>query len=296
VVRLQQHRARTPAPGGARLRRAHQAEGAVAAAADHGHHDVHRGRPVGEPRADRADRRLPVGGRRRRGQPLVRPRHRPADAAHGRPARAQRPGRPRLGADLRARPRRDVDRGPVDRGQPAGRRAVVLGLPGLHGRLHGVAQAPHAAEHRHRRRRRRGPAARGVGGDDGLAERHGAVPLRDRLLLDAAALLGAVAAHEGRVRARGRPDAARRARRGRDAPADPPLQRPALRRDPAALLRRRLRVDLPHRVVGPQRAVHRRRGAALPPEGPPQRAAPVPVLPRLPRPAVRVDGRRRTPL
>src|SRR3712207_7494078 len=35
----------------------------------------------------------------------------------------------------------------------------------------------------------------------------GAVPLRDRLLLDAAALLGAVAAHEGRVRARGDPDA-----------------------------------------------------------------------------------------
>ncbi len=39
---------------------------------------------------------------------------------------------------------------------------------------------------------------------------HAALPVRDRLLLDAAALLGAVAADEGRVRARRRADAARR--------------------------------------------------------------------------------------
>ena len=50
---------------------------------------------------------------------------------------------------------------------------------------------------------------------------HRAVPLRDRLLLDPAALLGAVAADEGRVRARGRADDARGPRRGRDAPPDP---------------------------------------------------------------------------
>ena len=50
-----------------------------------------------------------------------------------------------------------------------------------------------------------------------------AVPLRDRLLLDAAALLGAEPADEGRVRARRRADDARRPRRGRDAPPDRPL-------------------------------------------------------------------------
>ena len=58
---------------------------------------------------------------------------------------------------------------------------------------------------------------------DGLAVGHVAVPVRDRLLLDAAALLGAVAAHEGRVREGRRADAAGRARRGRDAPPDPAL-------------------------------------------------------------------------
>ena len=48
----------------------------------------------------------------------------------------------------------------------------------------------------------------------GTLSRDRDLPLRDRLLLDAAALLGALAAHEGRVRAGRRADAARRARRG----------------------------------------------------------------------------------
>ena len=92
------------------LRRAHEAEGPVAAAADDGHDDARRRRAVG--RAHRADvpRRLPVGRRRGRGQPLVRPRRRRADGAHGGP-----PGRvgPRVaarGARVRLRARRALVR------------------------------------------------------------------------------------------------------------------------------------------------------------------------------------------
>ena len=71
-------------------------------------------------------RRLPVGGRRGRGQPLVRPRHRRADGAHGRPPG---PGGPDLARARRcgsaSRWRRVVRRAVAAR-QPAGRRAVVL--------------------------------------------------------------------------------------------------------------------------------------------------------------------------
>ncbi len=70
------------------------------------------------------------------------------------------------------------------------------------------------------------------------------VPVRDRLLLDAAALLGAVAADEGRVRARGRADDAGRPRRDRDAPPDRALHGPAGRADDAAGRVRLLRRDL----------------------------------------------------
>ena len=63
----------------------------------------------------------------------------------------------------------------------------------------------------------RGAAAGRVGGDDRLAVVERRVPVRDRLLLDAAALLGAVAADEGRVREGRRADDAGGARRGRDA-------------------------------------------------------------------------------
>ena len=48
--------------------------------------------------------------------------------------------------------------------------------------------------------------------------------------------------------------------------------------------------DLPRRVARARRPVHRRLGAALPPARAAQRAAPVPVLARLPRAAVRRDG------
>ena len=146
------------------------------------------------------------------------------------------------GADVRDRARGAVVRRAVADGERARRRARAVRLPRLRVRLHDVAQAHDAAEHRHRRRRRRGAAAGrlGRGHRPGRADR--AVPVRDRLLLDAAALLGAVAADEGRVRARRRADDAGRARRGRDAPADRALHGAARRADADAgrvrLLRR----------------------------------------------------------
>ena len=112
---------------------------------------------------------------------------------------------------------------------------ALLRLPRLRVRLHDLAEALDAAEHRHRRRRRRHAAARRLGGGAGLAGPDGAVPVRDRLLLDAAALLGAVAADEERVRARRRADDARRPRRGRDAAPDRPLHVPARHADAAAV-------------------------------------------------------------
>ena len=186
--------------------------------------------------------RLPVGGRRGRGQPLVRPRHRRADGAHGRPPGAVGPGRARArrcGSASRSRALSFLLlRRRRTRWRPRWR---CRGFLGYVARLHALAQAPDAAEHRHRRRGGRRAAARRLGRRDRRARRHGDLPLRDRLLLDAAALLGAVAAHEGRVRRGRRADAARRARRARDAPPDPAVHGAALRGDAAAVLRRRLR-------------------------------------------------------
>jgi protoheme IX farnesyltransferase len=151
---------------------------------------------------------LSAGGRGR-GQPLVRPRHRPADAAHRRPARAERARGAGRGAGLRPRPGRPLDRRPVDRGEPAGAGLSFAGFLGytlvytmwLKRRtpqnivIGGAAGAV--------------PPLVGLGGHDRVAQRHRGLPVRDRLLLDAAALLGTVAAHEGRVRPRRRADAPR---------------------------------------------------------------------------------------
>ena len=182
---------------------ADQAARPVAAALHDGDDDARRGVAVAA--ADPLDLpgRLSVGRRRRRRQPRLRPRHRRAHGAHGRPAGAR-------GARLGARGDRCsasvlaalsvIELLRV--GQSAGRRPLLLRLRRLHARLHGVAQAPHAAQHRHRRRGGRVPPrvawAAVTGGLDGMA----VLPLRERLLLDAAALLGAVAAHAGRLRAR----------------------------------------------------------------------------------------------
>ena len=275
------------------LRRADQAEGPVAAAAHDGHDDARRRRPVARP--DRCSRAWAATCR-----PAARARSTTATTAtstrgwRARPTGPWPPGASRRGAALvfgivlaRAR-RSSCCRSTVNL------LAAALSLSGFLGyvvRLHGLAQAPHAAEHRHRRRGRRGAAARRLGGGHRRAGRHGALPVRDRLLLDAAALLGAVAAHEGRVRARS-----------------------ACRCCPSSAARRETRrqillytlllyavTQLPFCAGGfgaiylvaslaARRRVHRRRRRAAAPRRPPQRAAPVPVLAGLPRAAVRRDG------
>ena len=177
--------------------------------------------------------------------------------------------------------------------QPAGRGALALRPARLRLRLHALAEAHDAAEHRDRRRRRRGAAAGRLGGGHRRAQRHRPLPLRDRLLLDPAPLLGALAADEGRVREGRRADAAGGPRRGRDPPPDPPLHRAALRGDPAALLRRRLRRRLPGRLDDAGRRLHLLRGAPAAQRRPPLGAAHLPLLARLPGAALRRDGRRR---
>ena len=101
------------------------------------------------------------------------------------------------------------------------------------------------AQHRDRRRRRRDAAAGRLGRDDRVAVVDRGLPVRDRVLLDAAALLGAQPADEGRVREGRRPDAPGRARRARDPAPDRALRPAAVRREPAAVLRRRVRRVLP---------------------------------------------------
>ena len=102
------------AAGRPRLRRADQAEGPVAAAADDGHDDVRRRRPVGRPRPRHAARRLLSAG----GAGAVNHWYDrdidAADGAHGRPAGAQRAAsRPRAALIFGCVARRAVDRRPV---------------------------------------------------------------------------------------------------------------------------------------------------------------------------------------
>ena len=74
-----------------------------------------------------------------------------------------------------------------------------------------------------------------------------AAPVRDRLLLDAAALLGARAADPARLRERAHPDAAGRPRRARDDAPDRPLLARARRRDAAAGRLAHVRSRVPRR-------------------------------------------------
>ena len=154
----------------------------------------------------------------------------------------------RAGAPVRLRPGRDRVLLPGGDGQRAGRRARPVGDRLLRLRLHDVAQADDVTEHRDRRRGRRGAGARRMGGRHRHARVAGADAVRDRVRLDAAALLGAGDALLRRLRGRGRPDAAGGPRRGRDAATDPAVFARAVRDDAAA------RADRPY---GP--GVHGRR-------------------------------------
>ena len=75
-------------------------------------------------------------------------------------------------------------------------------------------------------------------------------------------------------------DAAGRARRARDAPPDPALHGAAVRREPAALLRGRLRRDIPGLLGGARGRLHLRRLAPAARAVPAHRPAPLPLLAR----------------
>ena len=125
--------------------------------------------PGADPSGARLHRDPVHRARRRRGggaQPVVRGRSRRADEAHRQPAAAGRADGPPDRAPFRRRPRRllgaaDGARGQLARGRDPGRLDPVL-----RARLHRLAEAADAAEHRHRRRRRRLSAADRLGGGD----------------------------------------------------------------------------------------------------------------------------------
>ena len=132
------------------------------------------------------------GGLGQRDQPVPRPRHRPADDPHPAPAAAGPRGHPGERAWCS--------------GSCSGAISIVLmacfvnlvaafltllAIALLRGRVHAPAQAHDAPEHRHRRRRRRAAAGHRLGRGHGPGRDPGAAPVRDGLLLDAAALLGA---------------------------------------------------------------------------------------------------------
>ena len=279
----------------ARLPDADQAEGPVAAAVHDGDDDVRGRRPLARPGPPHLPRRRPLGRRRRRDQPRRRPRHRPHDGPHRRPPGRLRPRSP---------PRAAIAFGALlerasflllatDR-QPAGGGALALRLPRLRLRLHALAEAHDAAEHRHRRRRRRGAAAGRLGGRHRRPQRHGLLPLRDRLLLDPAPLLGALAADEGRVRegrrsrccrssaARTRPGARSSSTRSSSTPSPSCPSAPAASASPTWSPSMLLGAAFIYFAV---RLLRSRR--------PPLGAAHLPLLARLPGAALPLDGDRR---
>ena len=156
-------RARRRAAGRRGLRHADEAEGAAAAAAHDGDDDVRGGRSVAVAGGAHAARRLAVGRRRRGGQPLLGPRHRRPDGAHGHPAGAVGPRARARRAGLRHRAGGAVVPAAGDDRERAVGVPRALGLPRLRVRLHDLAQAHDAAEHRDRRRRRRRAAAGRLG-------------------------------------------------------------------------------------------------------------------------------------
>ena len=170
------------------------------------------------------DRRLPGRGQRERDQLRAGPRHRRADAPDPAPAAAAARHRPAR------RPSSSVWSSGVAATlwlgllrQLAVRRSGAGGERLLRLRLHAVAQAADVAEHRLGRHRRLLPAVDRLDRRDRIGGLAAARPVRHRLLLDAAAHLGAGPALPRGLRRGRRADAAGRAvRAGGDRP-DPDL-------------------------------------------------------------------------
>ena len=150
------------------------------------------------------------------------------------------------------------------------------------------------AEHRDRRGRRRRPGPGRLGGGHGDGRTRGVGAVRDRLRLDAAALLGARdAVQRGLPRGRD-PDAAGRPGTAGDPEADPPVLAGAVRDVPAARAGRLDGSRVRGRGRRARRVVRLARAPAVARDVPGRVDAPVPLLDRLPRPALR-RGRRRRP-
>ncbi|CAA9248477.1 MAG: Heme O synthase, protoheme IX farnesyltransferase COX10-CtaB, partial [uncultured Blastococcus sp.] len=237
--------------------------------------------------------------RRRCGQRLqllLRPRHRPADAAHPEAAAGHRAGVPTGGAGLRRRPHDQLDRAAgghhhAARRRPRRGRDLLLRRP-----LHDGVQAAHPPEHGVRWR------AGGRAGADRLGRGHrfprlaGDRRVRRRLLLADAALLGARAAVQGGLRAGRRPDAAGGRHRAVGRPAVGLLELGDRRRLAAAVAGRRglrHRAGLHDRGRGPRRLVHRGGAPAAAPDHRRRRHQAHAVVPRLDLVPGAADGRDR---
>ena len=183
-----------------------------------------------------------------------------------------------------------VGRHPHPRSQRSHRRTGAGGLARVRPRVHALAEAAYAAEHRHRWGRRSGSAAGRLGGCDRRAQRRRGLPVRARVSMDAAALLGALADDQGRLRANRRTDASRGQRGGGDATPDPHLLGGARRREPAAGRHRTPRNALPGLGGRPRRRLHRACGAPVDEPEPAGGTRPLPRLARLSGAPVRRDG------
>ena len=276
-------------------------QGPVAAAVDDGHDDARRRRPVA--RLIVADAASAATCRPAAPARSTTVYDRDIDAQMPRTADRPVPAGPRLAA-------RGADRSAscsaalsfVELSLPVNLLAAALSLAGFVGyvaRLHGVAQAPHAAEHRHRRRRRRGAAARRLG-------RGHRRPRPARRVYLFAIVFFWTPPHFWALSLLMKDEYARvgvpmlPVVRGEDETRRQILlyTRAAVRGDAAAVLRRRLRGDLPRRLARARRRCSSR-GAVLlqPPRRPRARRCALYLfsLAYLAA-AVRRDGRRRQAL
>ena len=170
------------------------------------------------------------GGRRggvRRAQHVVGRRYRREDGANRDAADPARLRSAEPGAGDRPPARGGFGRRARPSGQLAGVRAARADDRDLHTPLQHGAEAPDAAEYRDRRRRRSAAAADRLGRGDGKRVGRPARAVPVHLPVDAAALLGAGALPQRRLRARRRADAAQCRRPVRNLPPDRDLCGPA---------------------------------------------------------------------
>ncbi|KAI1691317.1 ubiA prenyltransferase family domain-containing protein [Ditylenchus destructor] len=172
----------------------------------------------------------------------------------GRPASC-RPHGPPVGAAFRRRGGGALGHPDGACGQLCRRGHPVAVDPVLRPRLHRLAQAPHAAEHRHRRRGGRLPAADRLGCGDRRRRAPPGAAVRSRLPVDPAAFLGARAVREDRLRQCRRADASGGRRREGDARPDRALHHPDGGRRDRALAARPHRRALRHHRGGDDRIV-----------------------------------------